>query len=93
MIRYNILSGQMRCHFWILIFTERNDMIKWADIFQKMPYYKKLDINGRTFAASLLENVKSAELCANWEQSLSDIENGNGSAADLLAEIKKTLIQ
>lgn len=46
---------------------------------------------GRAFAASLPENVKSAELTAHWEQSLSDIENGNGSAADLLAEIEKTV--
>lgn len=46
---------------------------------------------GRVFAASLPENVKSAELTAHWEQSLSDIENGIGSAADLLAEIEKTV--
>lgn len=46
---------------------------------------------GRAFAASLPENVKSAELTAHWEQSLSDIENGNGNAADLLAEIEKTV--
>lgn len=46
---------------------------------------------GRAFAASLPENVKSAELTAHWEQSLSDIENGTGSAADLLAEIEKTV--
>lgn len=46
---------------------------------------------GRAFAASLPESVKSAELTAHWEQSLSDIENGNGSAADLLAEIEKTV--
>lgn len=46
---------------------------------------------GRAFAASLPENVKSAELTAHWEQLLSDIENGNGSAADLLAEIEKTV--
>ncbi|MBD5111292.1 MAG: type IA DNA topoisomerase [Ruminococcaceae bacterium] len=46
---------------------------------------------GRAFAASLPENVKSAELTAHWEQSLSDIENGIGSAADLLAEIEKTV--
>ena len=26
-------------------------LIKWADMFQKMPYYKKLDINGRTCVA------------------------------------------
>lgn len=25
-----------------------NDLIKWAEMFQKMPYYKKLNINGRT---------------------------------------------
>lgn len=35
---------------------------------------------GRKFAASLPENVKSAELTACWEQALSDIENGVGSA-------------
>lgn len=46
---------------------------------------------GRAFAASLPESVKSAELTAHWEQSLSDIENGNGSASDLLAEIEKTV--
>lgn len=46
---------------------------------------------GRAFAASLPESVKSAELTAHWEQSLSDIENGNGNAADLLAEIEKTV--
>ena len=46
---------------------------------------------GRAFAASLPENVKSAELTAHWEQALSDIENGNGSAVDLLTEIKKTV--
>lgn len=46
---------------------------------------------GRAFAASLPENVKSAELTAHWEQSLSDIENGIGSASDLLAEIEKTV--
>lgn len=46
---------------------------------------------GRAFAASLPENVKSAELTAHWEQLLSDIENGIGSAADLLAEIEKTV--
>lgn len=46
---------------------------------------------GRAFAASLPESVKSAELTAHWEQSLSDIENGIGSAADLLAEIEKTV--
>lgn len=46
---------------------------------------------GRAFAASLPESVKSAELTAHWEQSLSDIENGIGSAVDLLAEIEKTV--
>lgn len=46
---------------------------------------------GRAFAASLPESVKSAELTAHWEQSLSDIENGIGSAADLLSEIEKTV--
>lgn len=46
---------------------------------------------GRAFAASLPENVKSAELTAHWEQALSDIENGNGSADNLLAEVKRTV--
>ncbi len=46
---------------------------------------------GRSFAASLPENVKSAELTAHWEQALSDIENGTGSAAYLLGEIIKTI--
>lgn len=42
---------------------------------------------GRKFAASLPENVKSAELTARWEQALSDIEKGIGSADNLLSEI------
>ena len=42
---------------------------------------------GRKFAASLPENVKSAELTAHWEQALSDIEKGIGSADNLLSEI------
>ena len=46
---------------------------------------------GRKFAASLPENVKSAELTARWEQALSDIENGIGSADDLLSEIVKNV--
>ena len=46
---------------------------------------------GRKFAASLPENVKSAELTAHWEQALSDIENGIGSADDLLSEIIKNV--
>ncbi|MCM1168113.1 MAG: type IA DNA topoisomerase, partial [Lachnospiraceae bacterium] len=46
---------------------------------------------GRAFAASLPENVKSAELTARWEQALSDIERGSGGAADLLGEIAKTV--
>lgn len=46
---------------------------------------------GRTFVASLPENVKSAELTAHWEQSLSDIEKGIGSAENLLAEIEKNV--
>ena len=46
---------------------------------------------GRAFAASLPESVKSAELTAHWEQSLSDIERGSGGAADLLDEIAKTV--
>lgn len=46
---------------------------------------------GRKFAASLPENVKSAELTARWEQALSDIENGIGSADNLLSEIVKSV--
>lgn len=46
---------------------------------------------GRAFAASLPESVKSAELTAHWEQSLSDVERGSGGAADLLGEIAKTV--
>ncbi len=42
---------------------------------------------GRAFAASLPDNVKSAELTAQWEQRLSDIENGKGGADMLLNEI------
>lgn len=42
---------------------------------------------GRKFAASLPENVKSAELTARWEQALSDIESGVGSTDNLLSEI------
>ena len=42
---------------------------------------------GRAFAASLPDNVKSAELTAQWEQKLSDIENGKGGADMLLNEI------
>lgn len=42
---------------------------------------------GRQFAASLPENVKSAELTARWEQALTDIENGTGNVDDLIAEI------
>ena len=46
---------------------------------------------GRKFAASLPENVKSAELTARWEQALSDIENGIGNADNLLSEIIKSV--
>lgn len=46
---------------------------------------------GRAFAASLPENVKSAELTAQWEQALSDIEKGTGKAENLLAEIKQNV--
>ncbi len=46
---------------------------------------------GRKFAASLPENVKSAELTAQWEQALSDIEKGVGSADNLLSEIIKNV--
>ena len=48
---------------------------------------------GRAFAASLPENVKSAELTAQWEQALSDIENSNGTAENLLAEIVKNVTE
>ena len=48
---------------------------------------------GRAFAASLPDSVKSAELTAHWEQALSDIESGNGSADNLLAEIKKSVAE
>lgn len=48
---------------------------------------------GRKFAASLPENVKSAELTAHWEQALSDIENGVGSADGLLSEIVKNVLE
>ena len=46
---------------------------------------------GRVFAASVPDNVKSAELTAHWEQVLSDIENGNGNADMLLDEIKNSV--
>ncbi len=46
---------------------------------------------GRKFAASLPDNVKSAELTARWEQALSDIEKGAGNADDLLSEIIKNV--
>lgn len=46
---------------------------------------------GRAFAASVPDNVKSAELTAHWEQVLSDIENGNGNADMLLDEIKNNV--
>ena len=46
---------------------------------------------GRAFAASLPENVKSAELTAQWEQALSDIESGTGKAEGLIAEIEKNV--
>ena len=42
---------------------------------------------GRAFVASLPDNVKSAELTAQWEQKLSDIENGKVGADVLLHEI------
>ncbi len=42
---------------------------------------------GKAFAASLPENVKSAELTAHWEQMLSDIEHGDAKPDDLLREI------
>lgn len=46
---------------------------------------------GRAFVASLPDNVKSAELTAQWEQKLSDIENGKGGADMLLNEIISTI--
>ena len=46
---------------------------------------------GRKFAASLPDNVKSAELTARWEQALSDIERGVGSSENLLSEIIKNV--
>ncbi len=46
---------------------------------------------GRAFAASLPENVKSAELTAHWEQMLSDIEHGKAQPDDLLSEIGNTV--
>ncbi|MCH5194202.1 MAG: hypothetical protein J1F11_09590 [Oscillospiraceae bacterium] len=48
---------------------------------------------GRAFVVSLPDNVKSAELTAHWEQVLSDIENGKGSADELLAEIQKNVAE
>ena len=48
---------------------------------------------GRAFVASLPDSVKSAELTARWEQALSDIESGNGSADNLLAEIEKSVAE
>lgn len=47
---------------------------------------------GRAFAASLPEMVKSAALTAQWEQALSDIENGTGNADMLLLEIKQSIV-
>ena len=46
---------------------------------------------GKAFAASLPENVKSAELTAHWEQMLSDIEHGDAKPNDLLREIGSTV--
>ncbi len=46
---------------------------------------------GRKFAASLPENVKSAELTGQWEQMLSDIEKGVECADNLLYEIIKNV--
>ena len=46
---------------------------------------------GKAFAASLPENVKSAELTAPWEQMLSDIEHGDAKPDDLLREIGSTV--
>lgn len=48
---------------------------------------------GRAFAASLPENVKSAELTAHWERALTDIEKGNVKAENLLAEIEKSVTE
>ena len=46
---------------------------------------------GKAFAASLPENVKSAELTAHWEQMLSDIEHGEAKPDGLLREIGNTV--
>ena len=46
---------------------------------------------GKAFAASLPDNVKSAELTAHWEQMLSDIEHGKANADELLHEIGSTV--
>lgn len=46
---------------------------------------------GRAFAVSLPDNVKLAELTAQWEQKFSDIENGKGGADMLLNEIIGTI--
>ena len=46
---------------------------------------------GKAFAASLPDNVKSAELTAHWEQMLSDIEHGEAKPDDLLSEIGSTV--
>lgn len=46
---------------------------------------------GKAFAASLPDNVKSAELTAHWEQMLSDIEHGEAQPDALLREIGSTV--
>ena len=48
---------------------------------------------GKAFAASLPENVKSAELTAHWEQVLTDIENGKAAPDSLLNEIKQNVTE
>lgn len=49
-----------------------NDMIKWADMFQKMPYFKKLDINGRTCVAVHAGYIDNPE---NIGENFADIED------------------
>jgi DNA topoisomerase-3 len=48
---------------------------------------------GRNFIKSLPELVTSAELTAQWEQSLNDIENGKTNADTILFEIQSTIDQ
>ncbi len=43
---YGTISGLLEQHHITL-----NDLCKWADIFQSMPYYKKISVNGRICVA------------------------------------------